>query len=480
MNKRCGLLIGLAMVLTAATAAAETVAGLPVHVQKLGEGVVRVWVGDHISSTATVGFATQKGVLVVDTTGNPLVDRELRRVIARELGRDDFTTLVNTHEHGDHTGGNAVYADCEIVGHELVGEGMAAGLADRPRVLEWFATGIPETEARLAALPAGDPSQASLREDLALDRLNRDALLSDAPLAPPTRTFADRLTLDMGDTTFDLYYTGGMHTASDIAVFVPRHGILMTGDTMSDRWLTDTPGCLASFIARPGVRHDFPRLLKNWEYLAQQKDRIRLLVTGHWNGELSYDGFAARVGYVRALWDGVPAEIARGATIESLFATFALDARFPELAQSPGFNRNNHAMTLMELWSVTTGQTSAADRLYALIDEGAGEDAVREVVASRGAVPARYYFVEGQLNASGYRFLQAGRAPLAVAMFRAYADLYPESWNAYDSLGEALLATGDSAGSIAMYERSLELNPENANGREALARIRSGGAAPAQ
>ncbi|MDO9173112.1 MAG: MBL fold metallo-hydrolase, partial [bacterium] len=246
MNKRCGLLIGLAMVLTAATAAAETVAGLPVHVQKLGEGVVRVWVGDHISSTATVAFATQKGILVVDTTGNPLVDRELRRVIARELGRGDFTTLVNTHEHGDHTGGNAVYADCEIVGHELVAEGMADGLAFRPQALEWFAIGIPETEARIAALPEGDPSLASLREDLALDILNRDALLADAPLVPPTRTFADRLTLDMGDTTFELYYTGGMHTASDIAVFVPRHGILMTGDTMSDRWLTDTPGCLAS------------------------------------------------------------------------------------------------------------------------------------------------------------------------------------------------------------------------------------------
>ncbi|MBK9304616.1 MAG: MBL fold metallo-hydrolase [bacterium] len=480
MKKLCGLLVGLAMVLTAAGAAAETVAGLPVHVQKLGEGIVRVWVGDHISSTATTAFATQKGILVVDTTGIPVVDRALRGVIARELGRDDFTTLVNTHEHGDHTGGNAVYADCEIVGHELVAAGMNEALADRDRVLQWYATGIPEAEARLAALPADDPSLPSLREDLALDRLNRDVLLSGEHAPPPTRTFADRLTLDMGDTTFELYYTGGMHTASDIAVFVPRHGILMTGDTMSDRWLTDTPGCLASFIARPGVRHDFPKLLKNWEYLAQQKDRIRLLVTGHWNGELSYDGFAARVGYVRALWDGVQAEVARGATLESLFATFALDARFPELAQSPGFNRNNHAMTLMELWTVTTGQTSAADRLFALIDEGAGEAAVREVVASRGAEPARYFFMEGQLNAYGYRFLQAGRAPQAVAMFRAYADLFPESWNAYDSLGEGLLAVGDTDGAVAMYEKSLALNPENTNGRDVLARIRGGGATAAQ
>jgi glyoxylase-like metal-dependent hydrolase (beta-lactamase superfamily II) len=357
---------------------------------------------------------------------------------------------------------------------------MNEALTDRDRILEWYATDIPEAEARMASLPADDPSLPSLREDLALRRLNRDVLVAGEQPPPPTRTFADRLTLDMGDTTFELYYTGGMHTASDIAVFVPRHGILMTGDTMCDRWLTDTPGCLASFIARPGVRHDFPRLLKNWEYLAQQKDRIRLLLTGHWNGELSYDGFAARVGYVRALWDGVPAEIARGATLESLFTTFALETRFPELAQSPGFNRNNNAMTLLELWSVTTGQISAADRLYALIDEGAGEAAVREIIASRGAEPARYFFMEGQLNISGYRFLQAGRAPQAVTMFRAYVDLYPESWNAYDSLGEALLAVGDTAGSVAMYEKSLALNPENTNGREALARIRGGGTASVQ
>ncbi|NTV04141.1 tetratricopeptide repeat protein, partial [bacterium] len=62
----------------------------------------------------------------------------------------------------------------------------------------------------------------------------------------------------------------------------------------------------------------------------------------------------------------------------------------------------------------------------------------------------------------------------------AYVDLYPESWNAYDSLGEGLLAVGDTDGSIAMYEKSLELNPENTNGRDALARIRGGGATAAQ
>ncbi|MBU2500411.1 hypothetical protein KJ682_03675, partial [bacterium] len=47
-----------------ALAAAETVAGLPLHVQQLDPGVIRVWIGDHISSTATVAVATNKGLVI--------------------------------------------------------------------------------------------------------------------------------------------------------------------------------------------------------------------------------------------------------------------------------------------------------------------------------------------------------------------------------------------------------------------------------
>src|SRR5512143_2315032 len=104
--------------------AAEEVAGLPLHVQRLNPATVRVWTGDYVSSTATVAIATDKGIVVVDTTGIPKVDAELRKVIARELGRSDFTVLINTHEHADHTGGNGVYADCPIVSQELLPAGM--------------------------------------------------------------------------------------------------------------------------------------------------------------------------------------------------------------------------------------------------------------------------------------------------------------------------------------------------------------------
>jgi glyoxylase-like metal-dependent hydrolase (beta-lactamase superfamily II) len=466
-------LFTLALLLVAASAAAETVAGLPLHVQKLAPEVVRVWLGDHISSTATVAFATEKGILVIDTLGSPEIDRELRGVIARELGRDDFALLINTHEHGDHTGGNVVYADCEIVGHELVAEGMVPDEAMRPRMIEWLTTRVAELEEEIAQLAADAPEAAKLKEDLIQNRLSLADSQQERTLVPPTRTFSDRLVLDMGDTTFELYYIGGMHSASDIAVLVPEHGLLLTGDTMADVWLTDTPGCLASFGARPGVRHDFPLWLENWRALLARKDEIKRLLPGHWNGELSLAGCEARVKYVETLWNEAVRSAAAGGGLDGMLADYTLESKFPDLVDSPGCGPRGNFMTVAEIWKEATGQTSAAETLYTLIDEGADESEIRAVVAQREAASPTYYFLEADINGWGYRFLQNERPTEAVAMFRINVELFPDAWNCYDSLGEALLASGEREEAIAMYERSLELNPDNANGREVLERVRS-------
>ena len=460
------------LLLVGTGAASETAAGLPLHIQKLAPNAIRVWVGDFISSTAMVAIATGKGIVVIDTLGIPKVDAELRRIIARELGRGDFKVLINTHEHGDHTGGNSVYADCAIVGHELVGPGMTARLGDRQRQLEWAETALAELKANLEKEAPGSPAAKRLQEELILDRLNYEALQSDAKPVPPTQTFNDRMMLNMGDTTFELYYIGGMHSPDDIAVFVPEPGLLMTGDTMADVWLTDTPGCLQSFIAREGVRHDFPPLLENWGLLLQKRDKIRKLVPGHWNGELSLKGFEDRVNYVRALWEGVQKAAQEGGTLEAVQTEYALNTRFPELSKSPGFSERNTYATLMEMWNVATGQESAAAKLYALIDSGAGEEAVRQVLAARDAKPPKYYYLEFQINAYGYRFLQADKVPQAIRMFKANVGLFPDAWNVYDSLGEALLKAGDAAAAEKMYAKSVELKPDNKNGLDALTKIR--------
>ena len=57
------------------------------------------------------------GVVVVDTQITPRTGERLRREIARVTDAP-IRYVVNTHYHGDHVGGNAAFADAEIVATE--------------------------------------------------------------------------------------------------------------------------------------------------------------------------------------------------------------------------------------------------------------------------------------------------------------------------------------------------------------------------
>ena len=380
--------------------------------------------------------------------------------------------LVNTHDHADHTGGNQVYRDCEIVGHELVAAGMEEQSRGAARNIEWTTRRIARSEAQVAGMAAEAPELGRLREQLAVDTLQLEGWRDPArAVVPPTTTFNDRLTRQVGDTRLELYFVGGMHSSSDVAVLVPEHGLLLTGDTMADVWLTETPGCLASFAARSGIRHDFPLQLRNWNLLLARKNEVTTLVPGHWNGELTWAGFEARVRYVDTLWQGVQRMASAGATLDAVMAEYSLETRFPELVSSRGFDTNLNRGTIREMWGVVTGQRFASDALNALIAKGPEFSAAISQIRAKSPT---YYYDERSLNGLGYWLLQIGEAPKAVEVFRLVVDLFPESWNAHDSLAESLLRTGDRDGSIASYERSLELNPKNTNGRHMLEQIRAG------
>jgi tetratricopeptide (TPR) repeat protein len=90
----------------------------------------------------------------------------------------------------------------------------------------------------------------------------------------------------------------------------------------------------------------------------------------------------------------------------------------------------------------------------------------------RAQDPQAILFTEARLNGLGYEFLYDGDAATAVALFELMVDAYPESANAYDSYGEALLATGDTTGAVTNYQKSLELNPGNTNAVNVLEQLR--------
>ena len=54
----------------------------------------------------------------------------------------------------------------------------------------------------------------------------------------------------------------------------------------------------------------------------------------------------------------------------------------------------------------------------------------------------KYYFKESEINTLGYLYLHDGEVKKAVSVFKLNVHLFPEAWNVYDSLGEAMLAAG--------------------------------------
>jgi hypothetical protein len=88
-------------------------------------------------------------------------------------------------------------------------------------------------------------------------------------------------------------------------------------------------------------------------------------------------------------------------------------------------------------------------------------DAIARVVRRYASDPAyRYANWEVAVNRIGYDELRAKRTVAAVALFRANANAYPRSSNAFGSLGEGLAAAGDNAGAVVAYRRALELAPD--------------------
>ena len=79
---------------------------------------------------------------------------------------------------------------------------------------------------------------------------------------------------------------------------------------------------------------------------------------------------------------------------------------------------------------------------------------------------------EYKLNDAGYVLLNNNKIKEAIEVFKLNVELYPESPNVYDSLGEAYMKNGDSDLAIENYLSSLKLDPNNKNAEDMINKMR--------
>lgn len=126
-------------------------------------------------------LVTDEGVVLVDDKFE--VDYENILEMLSTVTDQPVRYVINTHHHGDHTGGNAVAQQMgvQVIASEQARRYMASG-----------------------NLPGA-----------------------------PTITYQDRAFVHLGGKTVELHYFGRAHTSGDTFVYFPEHRVLATGDAFT-------------------------------------------------------------------------------------------------------------------------------------------------------------------------------------------------------------------------------------------------------
>jgi len=121
--------------------------------------------------------------------------------------------------------------------------------------------------------------------------------------------------------------------------------------------------------------------------------------------------------------------------------------------------------------SIGTAKTFANLRTKAAILEKQGDTKQAEALTAESLKIAN----ENDINLYGYALLGQKKTDEAIAIFRKNAKDHPESWNTYDSLGEALAAKGDKKAAAESYSKALSMTTDPAQKKrinDALAKLK--------
>jgi tetratricopeptide (TPR) repeat protein len=124
--------------------------------------------------------------------------------------------------------------------------------------------------------------------------------------------------------------------------------------------------------------------------------------------------------------------------------------------------RNNANLDRATAWAdraLAMNRNYQSLRAKALVLERKGETATAAELREEAMKVA----TEADINAYGYELMGAGKVDDAIAIFRKNVADHPGSWNAYDSLGEALAHKGQIADAAAQYTKALQMVGDDTN-----------------
>jgi len=220
--------------------------------------------------------------VLVDTKlpgwGKPILEK------LKEITEKPVTTIINTHTHADHVGGNVEFpATVEVVTHE-----NTAKLMQEMRPI------------------TGGPEQPNVFKD-------------KNGIGLPKRTFKDRMTLGSGDERIELYYFGRAHTGGDAWVVFPALRVLHTGDVFA----TKIVPLIDANNGGSGV--EYTRTIAK---AVAELTNIDTVITGHHPRTLTMADLNSYADFISEFVQTVQAAKKAGGTIDGVVNSWKVPERF--------------------------------------------------------------------------------------------------------------------------------------------------------
>lgn len=267
---------------------------------------IYVFTSDLYAQVTATAVITAEGIVSIDTLPFP---EETRAMVSflKGLGRGPIRYLINTHWHGDHTNGNYLFRNAQLICHQLCAQTM----------LEMI----------------------KLKANQSRDR--RSSEEEDLPIQVPDITFDEgEMCLHLGGKSLQLIPTPG-HTPDSIVVYIREDKVLLAADTMMP---------LPYFVG--GSYQDFLTSLKNLLQL-----NIDTIVQGH--GEVLLRGevkeaIQSNIRYLTTIQQRLAEVIRSGQNIEEALRRLDIESCGKSRISLNGMVQDLHYANLRALYQEMT------------------------------------------------------------------------------------------------------------------------------
>jgi cyclase len=191
-----GLLAGLFVVSLLFVAAQLPAQDLGPQFKKIKDGIF-VYTGKPNESNCTI-ILTQDGVVLIDSGNNPTDSLAVMKA-AKQLSSQPIRFLINTEPHTDHTTGHFVFSPPAII---IAAEGGGDSMRKAYD---------PERMKKMMADP-GELGAASK---------------GYRPITPHIE-YRQKMSLNVGERNFQLFYLKNVHSESDSAIWLPKEKVIFT------------------------------------------------------------------------------------------------------------------------------------------------------------------------------------------------------------------------------------------------------------